>query len=104
MGDAIVGNKTKAKVVKNKMSPPFKVAEFDIMYGTGISREGSLLDTAVEKNIIQKSGAWFAYNGDKIGQGKEAAKQFLANNPDVYEEIYQKIKASYDVIEDGGIQ
>ena len=104
VGDAIVGNKTKAKVVKNKMSPPFKVAEFDIMYGTGISREGSLLDTAVEKNIIQKSGAWFAYNGDKIGQGKEAAKQFLANNPDVYEEIYQKIKASYDVIEDGGIQ
>ncbi len=104
VGDTIVGNKTKAKVVKNKMSPPFKVAEFDIMYGTGISREGSLLDTAVEKNIIQKSGAWFAYNGDKIGQGKEAAKQFLANNPDVYEEIYQKIKASYDVIEDGGIQ
>ncbi len=104
VGDTIVGNKTKAKVVKNKMSPPFKVAEFDIMYGTGISREGSLLDTAVEKNIIQKSGAWFAYNGDKIGQGKEAAKQFLANNPDVYDEIYQKIKASYDVIEDGGIQ
>ena len=104
VGDTIVGNKTKAKVVKNKMSPPFKVAEFDIMYGTGISREGSLLDTAVEKNIIQKSGAWFAYNGDKIGQGKEAAKQFLANNPDVYEEIYQKIKASYDIIEDGGIK
>jgi len=104
VGDTIVGNKTKAKIVKNKMSPPFKVAEFDIMYGTGISREGSLLDTAVEKNIIQKSGAWFAYNGDKIGQGKEAAKQFLANNPDVYDEIYNKIKALYDVIEDSGIK
>ncbi len=103
MGDTIVGNKTKAKVVKNKMSPPFKVAEFDIMYGTGISKEGSLLDTAVAKDIIQKSGAWFAYNGDKIGQGKEAAKQFLANNPDIYQEIYEKIKASYDVIDESGI-
>lgn len=104
VGDTIVGNKTKAKVVKNKMSPPFKVAEFDIMYGTGISKEGSLLDTAVEKNIIQKSGAWFAYNGEKIAQGKESAKQFLADNPNIYEEIYQKIKASYDIIEDGGIR
>lgn len=103
MGDTIVGSKTKAKVVKNKMSPPFKVAEFDIMYGTGISKEGSLLDTAVAKDIIQKSGAWFAYNGDKIGQGKEAAKQFLANNPDIYQEIYEKIKASYDVIDESGI-
>lgn len=102
-GDTIVGNKTKAKVVKNKMSPPFRTAEFDIMYGTGISKEGSLLDTAVAKNIVQKSGAWFSYNGEKIGQGKESAKQFLAQHPEIFEEIYEKINETYEIIEESGL-
>ena len=99
-GDTIIGNKTKAKIVKNKMSPPFKVAEFDIMYGTGISKEGSLLDMAVEKNIIQKSGSWFSYNDTKIGQGKEAVKQYLAENKELFNEINDKLKASFNVVDD----
>ncbi len=91
-GNEIIGNRTKVKVVKNKLAPPFKVCEFDIIYGKGISREGCILDLALEYGIIQKSGSWFAYNGEKIGQGKENVKQYLADNPAVYEEIEDRIK------------
>jgi len=80
-------------VVKNKLAPPFKVAEFDIMFGKGISKVGALLDMAVELDIIEKSGAWFSYNGDKIGQGKENAKAYLEANKDLYNEVEEKIKA-----------
>lgn len=92
-GTEVVGNRTKVKVVKNKLAPPFKQAEFDIIYGMGISREGTLLDMAVEYEIIDKSGAWFAYNGDKIGQGRENAKAFLKNNQDIFSEVEAKVRA-----------
>lgn len=88
-----IGNRTKVKVVKNKVAPPFKEAEFDIMFGQGISREGDILDLAVDFNIINKSGAWFAYNNVKIGQGRENAKQYLRENDDVCQEIAQKVRA-----------
>ncbi|WP_353809535.1 recombinase RecA [Agromyces sp. SYSU T00194] len=89
-GDA-VGNRTRVKVVKNKMAPPFKQAEFDILYGVGISREGSLIDYGVDQGIVKKSGAWYTYDGDQLGQGKENARNFLIKNPDIAEEIEQKI-------------
>ena len=88
----IVGNRTRVKVVKNKLAAPFRVADFDLMYGVGISKTGCLIDLALEHDIIQKSGSWFSYNGDKIGQGKENVKTFLENNPDVYDEIEGKVK------------
>lgn len=91
-GDQSIGARTKVKVVKNKMAPPFKTAEFDIIFGYGISKEGCLLDMAVQYDVVQKSGAWFSYNGEKIGQGKENTKGFLANNPDIYAEIEAKVK------------
>jgi recombination protein RecA len=91
-GTEAVGNRTKVKVVKNKMSPPFKVAEFDILYGFGISREGSLIDLGVEQGIVRKSGAWYTYDGDQLGQGKENARTFLRDNPDVAQEIEKRIK------------
>jgi recombination protein RecA len=91
-GTDAVGNRTRVKVVKNKMSPPFKVAEFDIIYGTGISREGSLIDLGVEQGIVRKSGAWYTYNGDQLGQGKENARTFLRENPDQANEIEKQIK------------
>src|SRR5439155_8235363 len=81
-GDAVVGNRTKAKIVKNKVAPPFREAEFDIMYGEGISREGDILDLAVDKNIVDKSGSWFSFQGERIGQGRDNAKQFLKDNHD----------------------
>ena len=91
-GTDAVGNRTRAKVVKNKVSPPFKVAEFDILYGVGISREGSLIDLGVEQGIVRKAGAWYTYDGDQLGQGKENARTFLKQNPDVANEIEKKIK------------
>ena len=91
-GTDAVGNRTRVKIVKNKMAPPFKQAEFDIMYGVGISREGSLIDMGVEHGIVRKSGSWFTYEGDQLGQGKENARGFLRDNPDLAVEIEKKIK------------
>ena len=90
-GDQFIGNKTKVKIVKNKVAPPFKTVEFDLMFGEGISRTGDLLDLAVSHKIVQKSGAWFSHKGEKIGQGRETAKQYLANNPVVQQEIRDNI-------------
>ena len=94
-GTDVVGSHTRVKVVKNKVAPPFKEAEFDIMYGKGVSSEGCIIDLGVENNIIDKSGSWFAYNGSKIAQGRDAAKQFLLDHPGVREEIEEKIRESY---------
>ncbi|GIJ45927.1 protein RecA [Virgisporangium aliadipatigenens] len=96
-GTEVVGNRTRVKVVKNKVASPFKQAEFDIMYGKGISREGSLIDVGVEQSIIRKAGAWYTYDGDQLGQGKENARNFLKENPDVAAEIEKKIKEKLGV-------
>ncbi|NDA84005.1 MAG: recombinase RecA, partial [Actinobacteria bacterium] len=98
-GQDAVGNRTRVKVVKNKVAPPFKQAEFDIIYGVGISREGSLIDLGVECDVIKKSGAWYTYEGDQLGQGKENARAFLIDNPDLANEIEQKIRAVYSPVE-----
>jgi recombination protein RecA len=90
-GETAVGSRTRVKVVKNKLAPPFREVEFDIMYGTGISREGDLLDLASENNVVEKSGAWFAFGGERIGQGRENAKEFLKSHPDVYANIEKKV-------------
>ena len=90
-GSNIVGNRTRAKVVKNKLAPPFKEAEFDIMFGEGISKEGNILDAAVEYGVIQKGGAWFSYDGQHIGQGRDKAKEYMRSNPDFTDMIYQMI-------------
>ena len=91
-GDQAIGNRTRVKVVKNKIAPPFREAEFDIMFNEGISKSGDILDLAVNKNIVEKAGAWFSYKGEKIGQGREASKTFLNKNPKIMEEIANKIK------------
>jgi len=91
-GTDAVGNRTRVKIVKNKMAPPFKQAEFDILYGVGISREGSLIDFGVEHGIVKKSGSWYTYDGDQLGQGKENARTFLLNNPDIALAIETQIK------------
>ena len=91
-GEEIIGSETKVKVVKNKVAPPFKVAEFDILYGEGISREGEIIDMGVEARVLEKSGAWYAYNGEKIGQGKDNAREFLRENPEVKREIENKVR------------
>ncbi|HET9626344.1 MAG TPA: recombinase RecA, partial [Kofleriaceae bacterium] len=93
----VIGNRTRVKVVKNKMAPPFKEVEFDILYGQGISREGDLVDLSSEANIVEKSGAWFSFNGERIGQGRENAKQFLIDHPEVYNAIEAKVLAHYNV-------
>ena len=92
----IVGNRARVKVVKNKVAPPFREAEFDIVYGKGISKEGNILDMAVNLDIIEKSGSWFSYNGEKIGQGRENVKQYLHNNPEVMEEVEKKVRENFE--------
>jgi recombination protein RecA len=96
-GEDVIGNETKVKVVKNKVASPFKTAEFDILYGEGISRLGEVLDLGVASNIIEKSGAWFAYNGEKIGQGRDNSREFLKENPSLAVEIENKVRAHLGV-------
>jgi recombination protein RecA len=96
-GEEVIGSETKVKVVKNKVAPPFKQATFDILYGEGISREGEVVDLGSELNIIDKSGAWYSYNGDRIGQGKDNAREYLRNNPATALEIENKIRAEKGV-------
>lgn len=91
-GQDVVGNRTKVRVVKNKMAPPFKEVEFDIMYGEGISKTGEILDIGVESNVVEKSGSWYSYNGDRIGQGRENVKKFLMENQDIFDSMYRKIR------------
>ena len=96
-GDQVVGNQVRVKVVKNKVAPPFKESEFDIMFGKGISREGDILDLAANTGIVNKSGAWYSYNDAKIGQGRENAKQYLEEHPDVYDEVKEKVRKAYGI-------
>ncbi|MDO8251565.1 MAG: recombinase RecA, partial [Rhodoferax sp.] len=96
-GDVAIGNETKVKVVKNKVAPPFKTAEFDILFGEGISRQGEIIDMGVNANILDKSGAWYAYNGEKIGQGRDNARDFLRENPALSQEIENKVRASLGI-------
>ncbi|EIA23294.1 Protein RecA, partial [Candidatus Arthromitus sp. SFB-1] len=100
-GDEIVGNRTRVKIMKNKVAPPFRISEFDIIYNRGISKEGSLLDLAVKENIIQKSGSWFSYKNEKLGQGRENAKQFLLENKSILQEIERLILEKYNIEKSG---
>jgi recombination protein RecA len=97
-GDVVVGGRTRVKVVKNKVSPPFREAEFDVMYGEGISREGDLLDLAVDRKIVEKSGTWFAFGGDRLGQGRENVKQFLKENPAVFKTIEDRVRKELGLV------
>ena len=96
-GQDVVGGRTRVKVVKNKIAPPFKQAEFDIMYGTGISREGDILDLGVDNDIVEKSGSWFSYSGERIGQGRENAKQYLKEHPEMTDDIEAKLRELYGI-------
>jgi len=97
-GDAVVGGRTRVKIVKNKLAPPFREAEFDVMYGEGISREGDLLDLAVEQKVIEKSGAWFAYGGERLGQGRENVKQFLKEHPETTRVIEERVRKELGLV------
>lgn len=96
--DEPIGNRTRVKVVKNKMAPPFKTAEFDMLYGQGISQEGSILDMALETDVVRKSGSWFTYNGEQLGQGRENVRKFLIDNPKLAEEISTQVKVKTGLI------
>jgi recombination protein RecA len=97
-GDTVVGGRTRVKIVKNKVAPPFREAEFDVMYGEGISREGDLLDLAVDRKIVEKSGTWFAYSGERLGQGRENVKQFLKDNPEIFRSIEAKVRKELGLV------
>jgi recombination protein RecA len=99
-GDVVVGGRTRVKVVKNKVAPPFREAEFDVMYGEGISKEGDLLDLAVDRKIVEKSGTWFAYSGERLGQGRENAKQFLKDNPDTFKAIEERVRKELGLLKE----
>jgi recombination protein RecA len=99
-GDVVVGGRTRVKIVKNKVAPPFREAEFDVMYGEGISREGDLLDLAVDKKIVEKSGTWFAFSGERLGQGRENVKQFLKDNPATFKSIEDKVRKELGLVAD----
>jgi recombination protein RecA len=96
-GDEVVGNRCRVKVVKNKVAPPFKMAEFDVVYGVGISREGLLIDLGVDARVVEKSGAWYSYGETRLGQGRENAKQFLKDNPDIAEEVESQLKVALGI-------
>jgi recombination protein RecA len=97
-GETVIGNRTRVKVVKNKVAPPFREVEFDILYGQGISREGDLLDLAVENNIVEKSGAWFSYGGERIGQGRENARDFLKAHPDMLRDVESRLYEKFGIV------
>ncbi|HID03646.1 MAG TPA: hypothetical protein EYP18_10635, partial [Desulfobacterales bacterium] len=100
-GQEIVGNRTKVKVVKDKVAPPFQLAEFDIVYGEGISKAGDLLDLAVEQDIVDKSGSWYSYQDERIGQGRENAKRFLQDHPEMFTDIDQKVRMGFGLVDLG---
>ena len=99
-GDQVVGNRTRVKIVKNKVAPPFRIAEFDLMYGEGVSREGDLLDLAVERRIVEKSGTWFSYSGERLGQGREKVKLFLKQHPEIFDAIDARVRTELGITED----
>jgi recombination protein RecA len=102
-GDVVVGGRTRVKVVKNKVAPPFREAEFDVMYGEGISKEGDLLDLAVDRKIVEKSGTWFAFGGERLGQGRENVKQFLKDNPTIFKSIEEKVRRELGLVRDAEV-
>src|SRR6187200_3325455 len=102
-GESVIGGRTRVKIVKNKLAPPFREAEFDVMYGEGISREGDLLDLAVEHKIVEKSGAWFAYGGDRLGQGRENSKAFLRDNPVIFKAIEERVRKELGMVRDAEV-
>jgi recombination protein RecA len=102
-GDTVVGGRTRVKVVKNKVAPPFREAEFDVMYGEGISREGDLLDLAVDRKIVEKSGTWFAFGGERLGQGRENVKQFLKDNPEIFKSIEDRVRRELGLLRDAEV-
>jgi len=103
-GQEVIGSRTRVRVVKNKVAPPFKEVEFDLIHGEGISREGDVLDLAVEKNIVEKSGTWYAYGGQRIGQGRENAKQFVKENPKVLEQMEKEVLENFRLAKAGSLE
>jgi recombination protein RecA len=101
-GEEVVGNRTKVKVVKNKVAPPFKEAEFDILYGSGVSKEGELIDIGADQSIVEKSGAWYSFNGERIGQGRENAKEYLKEHPETAHEIEARVREKFGLTATGG--